>query len=104
MNASEITTIVKATDSQIMNPGETIDHLLTDSRKLNSPQGTLFFAIPTKRNTGCRYIQTLYQKGVRNFVIPADEQVPFPDVNYWKVENVVLALQRIAAEIGRAHV
>ncbi len=102
MNASEITTIVKATDSQIMYPEENIKNLLTDSRKLTSPQGTLFFAIPTKRNTGCRYIQALYQKGVRDFVIPADEQVLFSDANYWKVENVVLALQRIVAEY-RSH-
>ena len=37
----------------------TIDWLLTDSRSLNFPEETLFFALPAKRNTGANYIPDL---------------------------------------------
>ncbi len=46
-----------------------IDWLLTDSRSLSFPEGTLFFALPSKRNNGMRYIPELYIRGVRNFVV-----------------------------------
>ncbi|MBD5371472.1 MAG: bifunctional UDP-N-acetylmuramoyl-tripeptide:D-alanyl-D-alanine ligase/alanine racemase [Bacteroides sp.] len=45
-----------------------VDTLLTDSRSLLEPEGTLFFAIPTKTNTGARYMRALYDRGVRMFV------------------------------------
>ena len=38
------------------NAPATIDWLLTDSRSLNFPEETLFFALTTKRNDGARYI------------------------------------------------
>jgi alanine racemase len=47
----------------------TIDWLLTDSRSLSFPEATLFFALTTKRNSGAHYINELYQRGVRNFVV-----------------------------------
>ena len=46
-----------------------IDWLLTDSRSLCFPEETLFFALKTKRNDGHKYIEELYAKGVRNFVV-----------------------------------
>ena len=45
-----------------------IDWLLTDSRSWFAEE-TLFFALPTKRNDGTRYIRDLYARGVRNFVV-----------------------------------
>ena len=51
------------------NAPATIDWLLTDSRSLNFPEETLFFALTTKRNDGARYIADLYARGVRNFVL-----------------------------------
>ena len=43
--------------------------LLTDSRSLCFPEETLFFALHTKRNDGHRYIDDLYRRGVRSFVV-----------------------------------
>lgn len=54
---------------RVGNAPATIDWLLTDSRSLNFPEETLFFALPTKRNDGARYIPELYARGVRNFVL-----------------------------------
>lgn len=97
MKASEIAAIIKCTDASIRRPDDTILHLLTDSRTLSEADGTLFFAIPTKRNSGCRYIDGLYQRGVRNFIVPADYAADYHDANLWRVDDVLLALQRIAA-------
>ena len=85
-------------------PDADIDSLLTDSRKVGDVARSLFFAIPTKRNTGCRYVKDLYQRGTRNFVVPADSVEEygkqFEDchgANFWLVKNVVWALQQVAA-------
>jgi alanine racemase len=97
MKASEIATIIKSLSADVCYPDDAILHLLTDSRTLSEVNGTLFFAIPTKRNTGCRYIDDLYQQGVRNFVVPSDCDIHLPEANLWRVDDVLLALQRIAA-------
>lgn len=76
-----------------------VSTLLTDSRSLENPEGTLFFAIPTDGNDGHRYIGRLYREGVRNFVvntIPPDMR-DADGVNWFVTENTVLALQRITA-------
>ena len=97
MKAAEITTIVKCVDAQVEHPDDLITHLLTDSRSLTEAAGSLFFAIPTKRNSGCRYVEGLYKAGVRNFVVPADSDLCCPEANMWRVDDVLTALQTLAA-------
>lgn len=72
-----------------------IEYLLTDSRSLINPDGTLFFAIPTAGNDGHKYIAELYKKGVRSFVV---NYIPeslgnINDINWLVVNNTVDALQ-----------
>ena len=97
MKANEINEIVSCIRACVPAPEADVQQLLTDSRRLDSPQGTLFFAIVTKRNSGCRYIDELYRAGVRSFVVPADCEVSYADANVWYVDDVVLALQQVAA-------
>lgn len=97
MKASEIATVIKFSSASVHRPDDVIRHLLTDSRTLVEAEGTLFFAIPTKRNSGCRYIDGLYQRGVRNFVVPSDFAADYHDANLWHVDDVLQALQLIAA-------
>ena len=66
----------------------TIDWLLTDSRSLSFPEETLFFALPTKRNNGARYIFELYDRGVRNFVV-TEEDFKRMENGEWKMENAM---------------
>ena len=72
--------------------------LLTDSRSLCFPEETLFFALPSNRNDGHRYIDELYRRGVRHFVV---EQMPdgydgrYPDANFLRVPRTLAALQRL---------
>jgi UDP-N-acetylmuramyl pentapeptide synthase len=76
-----------------------ITQLLTDSRKLNYPQETLFFAIETRQNDAHKFIADLYGSGVRNFVVTKilPEWKSFTDANFLKVGNTLHALQRVAA-------
>lgn len=97
MKASEISSVIRPVEAFLRRPDDPILHLLTDSRTLVSPHGTIFFAIPTKRNSGCRYIDGLYQAGVRQFVVPADCDLALPEANIWRVDDVLAALQRLAA-------
>jgi alanine racemase len=75
-----------------------IGYLLIDSRKLVFPSATLFFAIKSSTGDGHTYIQELYHSGVRNFVV-ADlpELDRFPDATFFKVPDVVKALQQLAS-------
>lgn len=77
-----------------------IDWLLTDSRSLCFPEETLFFALKTKRNDGHKYIEELYAKGVRNFVVTElpDAIKHCQDSNFLVVNDTLKALQRLAAK------
>lgn len=80
-----------------------IRHLLIDSRSLESPEDTLFFAIPTKKNDGHRFVRELYDRGVRNFIvnyIPEDAK-ECEDANFLVVADTVAALQKVTARKNR---
>lgn len=75
-----------------------ISFILTDSRSLCFPEETLFFALHSERNDGHHYIDELYHRGVRNFVV---EQLPdafssiYKQANFLQVDNSLLALQQL---------
>jgi alanine racemase len=75
-----------------------IKFLSIDSRKVGSPEQTLFFAIPGERNDGHKYIEDCFRNGLRNFVISDVSTISSIDLeaNFILVENVVDALQKLA--------
>jgi alanine racemase len=75
-------------------------HLLIDSRKLLFPASTLFFTLPGPRRQGSAFVQDLYEKGVRNFIV--DDSFTFlpqefAEANIIQVANVLQALQLLTA-------
>lgn len=82
---------------RISDPDYQIDQYAIDSRSVVSPQNTLFFAISTPNNNGHDFIPELYKKGVRNFVV-TEPQNGFEDANFYRVDNTVAALQKIASD------
>ena len=70
--------------------------LLTDSRSLWLPEETLFFALVGKNNDGHRYVEDLYTRGVRSFVVSVLPNVCHDDANYLLVPDTLLALQSLA--------
>ena len=73
-----------------------ISFLLTDSRSLAFPEETLFFALHSERNDGHRYIEELYNRGVRNFVVSKVPEKNYAGANFLVVNDTLEALQRLA--------
>ncbi len=95
---TQIAQTVGATRSVLACGEATVEHLLTDSRSLSMPQGSLFFAMRTAMGNGHRYVEGLYASGVRNFVVEnLDEITMHDDANYIVVPSSLTALQRLAA-------
>lgn len=75
-----------------------IDTLLTDSRSLAYPEGTIFFAIKTPHGDGHRYIKELYDAGVRVFVCDSlhARLDTMPQATFLTSGSPLAALQTIA--------
>ena len=101
----KITTLIGA--RRIGTADAEIRWLLTDSRSLCFPEETLFFALKTQRNDGHQYIEDLYRRGVRNFVVNGEwltsilqssnsSILKWSDANFLVVPSPLAALQRLA--------
>ena len=103
----EIADILGVDYHHISNKKASVSQLLTDSRSLTDPEETIFFALKTANNDGHNYIPSLYQKGVRNFVVshnlyPARDM---RDANFLTVPDTLEALQTLAtAHRRRFHI
>ena len=76
-----------------------VKDILIDSRRLISAENCLFFALETSRSNGQKYIDELYEKGVRIFVV---SQLPenfksLKQSHFFVVDNTLKALQKLAA-------
>ncbi len=95
----QIAEVVKAVGGKLLskNKKETSIHeLLLDSRKLIHPTQTLFFALGGMKLDGHSYIEELYKKGVRNFVVTKEPNTEtFPDANFVLVKDAIIALQKL---------
>ncbi|MGZ2370858.1 bifunctional UDP-N-acetylmuramoyl-tripeptide:D-alanyl-D-alanine ligase/alanine racemase [Ancylomarina sp. YFZ004] len=75
-----------------------IDRLSIDSRTLVLASKTLFFALVGERHNGHDYIQDLYDKGIRAFVV--SESIfysNFEDCNFIVVADTLNAIQKLSA-------
>ena len=73
-----------------------VSRLLTDSRSLWFPEETLFFALTGQHGDGHAYVDDLYRRGVRSFVVSRLPDVLHDDANYLVVDDTLVALQRLA--------
>lgn len=71
--------------------------VLIDSRKLIFPAQSIFFAIKGRLTDGHHFVDTLYQQGVRHFVL--SDSVPvenYPNASFIISPNVIQVLQEYA--------
>ena len=71
--------------------------LLIDSRHLMDPAQTLFFALTSNRNDGHKYIEDLYEKGVRAFVVNRIPDTECAGAVFIVVNDTLKALQALAS-------
>src|SRR5687768_12795051 len=77
-----------------------VKNLVLDSRKLIASPGSVFFAIKGERHDGHKYLQELYSKGIKQFVVESNSNINpqnFPESNILQVECSITALQKIAS-------
>lgn len=67
-----------------------------DSRSLRNTANTLFFALKGNNHNAHDFLNDLYAKGVRYFVVSQDVSLP-PDAVVFKVDDTLRALQRFVA-------
>ena len=94
---NEITEIINGTLHSGI-PVEITEYSI-DSRSVVTREHTLFFALTGNNHNGHDYIRTLYTDGVRAFVISEfrEEFNQLTGANFMVVENVLTALQQLAA-------
>ena len=67
-NIRYINEIIGGTFLQLRND-DPVEHLLLDSRRLIFPDTSLFFSLKGPRRDGGVFVEELYRRGVRNFVV-----------------------------------
>jgi Alr-MurF fusion protein len=79
--------------------------ILTDSRFASQTDSSIFFAIKGERHDGHDFIEELYQKGIREFVVESksftnDLKSKFTnsEATFWIVDNAIKSLQKLAIE------
>lgn len=93
-NIHEIAVI---TDGKIISQefeDQTISDILIDSRRLITSANCIFIALVSKKNDGHRYIEDLYHKGIRNFIVSNKDYLP-KGANVIYTENTLKALQKL---------
>ena len=81
------------------NPDLFVTELLTDSRQSNFSSGLAFFAIRGVNHDGHKFLNQLYNRGMRVFIVeilPADIN-NYSGSAFIMVSNTIEALQNIAA-------
>lgn len=91
--------VAEVVDGQLVGGGveRKISDLLIDSRHLMDASQALFFALKSNRNDGHKYIEELYEKGVRAFVVSRLPQEECPGAVFIVVADTLKALQALAA-------
>ena len=98
-----IAEVVKGTGGKLVVSSKkeySIQELLLDSRKLIHPAETIFFALTGQKLDGHNYIDELYKKGVRNFVVSKAQdftEEKYPESNFILVKDSTVALQKLTA-------
>jgi Alr-MurF fusion protein len=78
--------------------GADIEVLDIDSRSIERPEQSLFIALKTSLRDGHSYVQEAWQKGVRNFLVSQNVDIPaLGGSNIILVKDTLVALQQIAA-------
>lgn len=97
LTIEELATMVPGTLVQHRSSA-TINHIITDSRKILFGPNSLFLALEGNKYDGHDFASTAYQAGVRHFIV-REGRLPgldLPEANIFSVEETVAALQAIA--------
>lgn len=78
-------------------PDGELDHVSIDSRSPQNHFGTLFFALIGPNHDAHRFMEELYHKGVRHFVVSNLPKPLLEGAHFIQVEDTLAAFQQLAA-------
>ncbi|PTN08416.1 bifunctional UDP-N-acetylmuramoyl-tripeptide:D-alanyl-D-alanine ligase/alanine racemase [Mangrovibacterium marinum] len=89
---------IRSGATSLLNP--TIQTIAIDSRTIADVHSCLFFALRGVRHDGHAYVEELYLRGVRSFVVcePVDTAI-FQDAVFIQVDDSLHALQQLSAAV-----
>lgn len=95
---SEIVGIVNGDLIKKSSNDSEVRDILVDSRRLISPEHCAFFALKGRNNNGHEYIEELYEKGIRTFIVSLNilELDKYTGANFILVKNTLSALQALS--------
>ncbi len=96
-SAEEIAKILNADTHLLSDKDMEIRHLAMDTRKLNQPAETLFFALSGSMHNGHDFLNEALDKGVKNIVVEKNSGLISGHVNVFLVTNSLKSLQKLAA-------
>jgi len=96
IKASQISSILSC---ELLQEGHDfwIDNILFDSRKISHPQSSIFVPINTERRNAHRFIQAMYDAGVRCFFVSIQDNYNLADAWIIQVNNTLDACQQMVA-------
>ncbi len=92
--------IARIVNGRLIGPPDLpVTEIVTDSRQLSYTEGLLFFAIRGKNHDGHLFIDSLYGKGIRIFVVEREPETSsdYPGAAFIITRNTIEALQLLAA-------
>lgn len=92
----QINIIAKSVKGKVIgNDSRLIKYLIIDSRNIVFPQETIYIAIVGKNHDGHKYIENLYKRGVKNFIVSyiPKEVSTNKDITFIIVNDTLKALQ-----------
>ncbi|MFI3266331.1 MAG: alanine racemase [Rikenellaceae bacterium] len=89
--------IAQITGATLKGSDSIINRIITDSRSISSCEATLFASINGLNHDGHNYIEAMYNRGVRAFIVEREIDGSFPDAGFVVVDNTIKALQTLAA-------
>ena len=94
--ATQIAQILGSDPSLLANKEAQVSRLSMDTRKIESPEETLFFALSGSMLDGYEFIQDAMEKGIKNIVAEKSPGLVSSKVNLFIVPNSLAALQKLA--------
>jgi UDP-N-acetylmuramyl pentapeptide synthase len=92
--------IANITQAKLIGPQDlVVTDIVTDSRQLSYSEGLLFIAIRGKNHDGHLFIDNLYQRGIRCFIVEIHPEKPerYSDAAFIITKNSIVALQLLAS-------
>jgi Alr-MurF fusion protein len=89
--------IIKGKWQTATNTQAIISHLVYDSRNIEFPQSSVFFALKTNHADGHRFLDDAYKKGIRNFIVSSPPAKELAGSNVIVANDTLVSLQALGA-------